>query len=193
MMHAYVLNSAQFSQVMMYRKRGKIRWAKLSRFSGVPRKFFRKYKCLSSITLNNEYLCTAYGQGNAKIFPRKLLWCWNREYLAQLIFPRLRYNLCTNHLILRPLQSFISPEVSKMYVTLQCCIVNLKMDTRHIIVHFMAPRRSIDVMQSQFKSHEILKTLNELVYVKVAHHCYHFTSCKCIWSANSTGKQTSWH
>ena len=75
-----------------------------------------------------------------------------------------------------------------MYVTLQCCIVNLKMDTRHIIVHFMAPRRSTDVMQSQFKSHEILTILNELVYVKVAHHCYHFTSCKCIWSANSTGK-----
>ena len=52
----------------------------------------------------------------------------------------------------------------------------------------MVPRQSTDVMQPQFKSHEILKTLNELVYVKVAHHCYHFTSCKCTWSANNTGK-----
>ena len=56
----------------------------------------------------------------------------------------------------------------------------------------MDPRQSTDVMQPQFKSHEILKTLNELVYVKVAHHCYHFTnhftSYKCTWSANSIGK-----
>ena len=40
-----------------YRKRGKICWAKLSHFSwfsGVLRKFFREYKCLSLITLNNE-------------------------------------------------------------------------------------------------------------------------------------------
>ena len=58
-----------------YRKRGKINWAKLSRFSwfsGVPRKFFCECKCLSLIILNNEYLCTAYGQGNVKIFPQKL-------------------------------------------------------------------------------------------------------------------------
>ena len=76
---------------LYYRKRGKIHWAKLSRFSqflGVPWKFFREYKCLSLI---NEYLCTAYGQGNTKIFPQKLWWCWNREYLAQRIFPRLRH------------------------------------------------------------------------------------------------------
>ena len=52
----------------------------------------------------------------------------------------------------------------------------------------MTPRRSTDVMQPQLKSHEILKTLIELVNVKVAHHCYHFTSCKYTWSANSTGK-----
>ena len=58
-----------------YRKQGKICWAKLSRFrqfSGVPQKFFHEYKCLSLIILNNEYLCTAYGQGNTKIFPQKL-------------------------------------------------------------------------------------------------------------------------
>ena len=42
-----------------YCKWEKICWAKLScfsRFSGVPRKFFREYKCLSLIILNNEYL-----------------------------------------------------------------------------------------------------------------------------------------
>ena len=41
-----------------YCKRGKIHWAKLSHFSpfsGVPRKFFHKYKCLSLIVLNNEH------------------------------------------------------------------------------------------------------------------------------------------
>ena len=36
-----------------------------SRFSEVPRKFIHEYKCLSLIILNNEYFCTAYGQGNA--------------------------------------------------------------------------------------------------------------------------------
>ena len=44
---------------LRHRKQGKIRWAKLSRFprfSGVPRKFFRGYKRLSLIILNNEYL-----------------------------------------------------------------------------------------------------------------------------------------
>ena len=54
-----------------YHKRGKIHWAKLlhfSRFSGVPQKFYREYKCLSLTILNNEYFCTAYGQGNAKYF-----------------------------------------------------------------------------------------------------------------------------
>ena len=35
----------------VYRKWGKIHWAKLSRFSGVLRKFFRDYKCLSLIIL----------------------------------------------------------------------------------------------------------------------------------------------
>ena len=82
--------------MMMYRKQRKIRWAKLlhfSRFSGVLRKLFREYKCLSLIILNNEYLCTAYGQGNTKIFPQKLQWHWNHEYLAQRIFPRLQYKL----------------------------------------------------------------------------------------------------
>ena len=59
----------------------------VSQFSGVLWKFFREYKCLSLIALNNEYLCTAYGQGNAKIFRRKLQWHWNHEYLAQRIFP----------------------------------------------------------------------------------------------------------
>ena len=44
------------------RKQGKIHWAKFSRFSrfsGVPRKFFREYKCIqffSLIVLNNEHL-----------------------------------------------------------------------------------------------------------------------------------------
>ena len=59
------------TSLLSYRKRGKICWAKLSRFSrfsGVPRKFFHEYKCLSLI-LNNEYLCTTYDQGNAKMFP----------------------------------------------------------------------------------------------------------------------------
>ena len=77
-----------------YCKRGKICWAKLlrfSRFSGVPRKFLHEYRCLSLIILNNEYLRTAYGQGNAKIFPWKVQWHWNCEYLAQRIFPCLRY------------------------------------------------------------------------------------------------------
>ena len=43
---------------MLYCEHGKIRWAKLlgfSRLSGVPQKFFREYKCLSLIILNNEY------------------------------------------------------------------------------------------------------------------------------------------
>ena len=43
----------------IYCKQGKIRWAKLlqfSRFSGVLRKFFREFKHLSLIILNNEYL-----------------------------------------------------------------------------------------------------------------------------------------
>ena len=54
-----------------YRKRGKIRWAKISQFSqflGAPRKFFREYKYLSLIILNNEYLCTAYGKAARKYF-----------------------------------------------------------------------------------------------------------------------------
>ena len=33
------------------------------------------------------------GQGNAKVFPQKLQWSQNHEYLAQRIFPRLRYYL----------------------------------------------------------------------------------------------------
>ena len=60
------------SNFITYRKWGKIRGAKLShfpQFSGVLRKFFSEYKCLCLI---NEHLCTAYGQGNAKIFLRKL-------------------------------------------------------------------------------------------------------------------------
>ena len=81
--------------MMNYRKRRKICWTKLSHFYG-----FQEYcesfsmniaKCLSLIILNNEYLCAAYGQGNVKIFSRKLWWHWNSEYLAQQIFPHLRY------------------------------------------------------------------------------------------------------
>ena len=34
---------------------------------------------------------STYGQGNAKAFPWKLQWHWNRKYLAQPIFPHLRY------------------------------------------------------------------------------------------------------
>ena len=48
-----------FNSFGVYRKRGKIHWAKLLRyswFSRVPRKFFREYKYLSLIILNNEYL-----------------------------------------------------------------------------------------------------------------------------------------
>ena len=86
MTHAMVLTAVSEKQVnyinnrrvyTVYHKRGKICWAKLSRFSrfsGVPQKVFREYKCLSLIILNNEYLCTAFGQGNTKIFPRKLRW-----------------------------------------------------------------------------------------------------------------------
>ena len=58
-------------KVPAYRKWGEIHWAKLSRFSRfsvVLRKFSSEYKCLSLVILNNEYLRTAYGQGNAKIF-----------------------------------------------------------------------------------------------------------------------------
>ena len=69
----YYLTTSQLTICMcIYCKSGKIRWAKLSRFSRfseVPRKFFHEYKCLSLIILNNEYLCTTYGQGNVKIFP----------------------------------------------------------------------------------------------------------------------------
>ena len=42
-----------------YRKQGKIHCAKLScfsQFSGVLQKFFREYKCLSLLVLNNEHL-----------------------------------------------------------------------------------------------------------------------------------------
>ena len=45
--------------IKVYRKQGKICWTKLSCFSwfsGVPRKFFCEYKCLSLFILNNEYL-----------------------------------------------------------------------------------------------------------------------------------------
>ena len=34
---------------------------------------------------------STYGQGNVKIYPRKLRWRWNCEYLAQRIFPSLQY------------------------------------------------------------------------------------------------------
>ena len=43
-------------RAVIYHKRGKIGWAKFSRFSGVPQFFFREYKCLSLFILNNEYL-----------------------------------------------------------------------------------------------------------------------------------------
>ena len=45
--------------ICIYRKWENIRWAKLScfsRFSGVPRKVFHEYKCISLIILNNEHL-----------------------------------------------------------------------------------------------------------------------------------------
>ena len=48
-----------FTPSCMYCKQGKIRWTKLSHFSrssGVLQKFFREYKCLSLIILNNEHL-----------------------------------------------------------------------------------------------------------------------------------------
>ena len=48
-----------YAYLSTYCKRGKIRWAKLSRFSRfsrVPRKFFRECKCLPLIILNNKYL-----------------------------------------------------------------------------------------------------------------------------------------
>ena len=70
-----ILDWKALAALVNYCKRGKICWAKhlrFSRFSGVPRKFFREYKCLFLIILNNEYLCTDYSQGNAKIFLRKL-------------------------------------------------------------------------------------------------------------------------
>ena len=34
---------------------------------------------------------STYGQGNAKVFPWKLRWCCNHEYLAQRISRHLRY------------------------------------------------------------------------------------------------------
>ena len=74
-----------------YRKQGKICRAKLSHFSrffGVLRKLFREYKCISLIIL--KIIMSTYGQGNVKIFPQKLRWHWNCEYLAQQIFPRLQ-------------------------------------------------------------------------------------------------------
>ena len=42
-------------KVDTYYKLGKIHWAKLSRFSGIPCKFFCEYKRLSLIILNNEH------------------------------------------------------------------------------------------------------------------------------------------
>ena len=52
-------------------------------------KVFREYNCLSLIILNNEYLCTTYGQGNAKLFPRKLRWRWNWEYSPANLSPSM--------------------------------------------------------------------------------------------------------
>ena len=43
---------------------------------------------------------SAFGQNNAKAFPRKLRWGWNYECLAQRIFPRLRYLLHTIDIVL---------------------------------------------------------------------------------------------
>ena len=57
---SYIYNPLCISElVTIYRKQGKIFWAKLLRFSwflGVTRKFFCEYKCLSLIVLNNEHL-----------------------------------------------------------------------------------------------------------------------------------------
>ena len=36
---------------------------------------------------------STYGQRNAKVFPWKLWWHWNREYLTQQIFPCLWYKM----------------------------------------------------------------------------------------------------
>ena len=57
---SYIYNPLCISRlVTTYRKQGKICWAKLLHFSfflGVTRKFFREYKHLSLIVLNNEHL-----------------------------------------------------------------------------------------------------------------------------------------
>ena len=69
-----------------YRERGKIHWAKLlcfSWFSRIPRKLFHEYKLLSLIILNNKYCWPR----QCKVFLQKLRWGWNREHLAQRIFP----------------------------------------------------------------------------------------------------------
>ena len=64
-----IINSTFCGDTKIYHKWGKIRWAKLLRFSwfsGVPQKFFHEYKCLSLIVLNNE---RTYSQGKVKVFP----------------------------------------------------------------------------------------------------------------------------
>ena len=58
-LYVCMLNVYIIYQHIVYRKQGKIHWAKLlhfSQFSGVPRKYFHEYKRLSLIVLNNEYL-----------------------------------------------------------------------------------------------------------------------------------------
>ena len=59
-----------------------------SQFSRVPWEFFREFKCLSLIVLNNGHL---WPRQHESIF-WKLWWRWNCEYLAQRIFLRLQHN-----------------------------------------------------------------------------------------------------
>ena len=60
-MHIYVATMYMYATWLgktTYRKWGKIRWAKhscFSRFSSVPQKISREYKCLFLIILNNKH------------------------------------------------------------------------------------------------------------------------------------------
>ena len=75
--------------VRMYRKRGKIRWAKLSRFSRAPRKFSRE----SLYKLHIMALFKCCNVRHRKSFPVKTTFGEIRESLAQQISSHLRYVL----------------------------------------------------------------------------------------------------
>ena len=71
--------------IIIYRKRGKIRWAKLSRFSRAPQKF--SHESLYKLRIMALFKCCNVRY--RKSFPAKTTLGGIRESLAQRIFPRL--------------------------------------------------------------------------------------------------------